>query len=123
MGTTNVYYATGTHIRAVRKTGGLIVAIETTDTDVTALFVRPATNSSVYWGESNGSVRSLVFGLPIRHTYQQPPQAEDPERRLRGFVGRMGGLHFVPGVPGRRAGQHLHLHVGIGSTSSVRRSR
>jgi hypothetical protein len=72
MGTTHVYYATGTHIRAVRKTGGSIVAVATTDTDVTALFVRPATNSSVYWGESNGSVRSLVFGLPIRHTYQQP---------------------------------------------------
>lgn len=72
MGTTHVYYSTGSHIRAVDPTDGSIVAIATATSDVTALHVRPATNSRVTWGEHNGSVRGVTVGAPGQRTYQGP---------------------------------------------------
>jgi hypothetical protein len=72
MGTTSVYFTVGRRIVAIPKRGGPMISIATASTKVTALHVAPAKNSKVFWGEADGSVRGLVWGLPGRKLYQPP---------------------------------------------------
>jgi hypothetical protein len=62
-----VYYSSGASIRSVAKTGGFSTVHATTGSAVTAMHIHAGASTVVFWGEQNGSVRSLNGGTVATH--------------------------------------------------------
>ncbi len=60
-----VYYSAGSFIRSAPKAGGGTSPLVGITSAVRALFVRPGAPSTIYWGEANGTVRSVSPGGPL----------------------------------------------------------